>query len=299
MTLSQLRTFVVVADTESVRAAAQRLYVTQSAVSAAVAALQRDLGVELVARQGRGLRITEVGQRFAEYARTILGLVEEAEAMAQGEREPEHGRVRIGAVTTAAEHVLPPFLAAFRRRFPEAEVQVEVGNRERVWSQLIEHYIDLAIAGRPPDEQGLFVRGVRPNALVVVAAPDVARKVDVTQPGTLTWLLREHGSGTRATTEAYLEALEIDPPRLTLGSNGAVVAGAEVGLGVTLVSRDAVQRELSEGRLEQLLLPDTPLQRPWHAVTHRTTTATTELFVEHLGNGTDPATTPPFIPPDS
>ena len=101
-------------------------------------------------------------------------------------------------------------------------------------------------------------------------------------PTGATWLLREPGSGTRETCHALLAALEIDPPTLTLGSPGAVIAAAEAGLGVTLASRRAVARQLADCTLVELPMPGTPLQRPWHAVSHPHPTAGTELFVAHL-----------------
>ncbi|KWX04114.1 LysR family transcriptional regulator [Carbonactinospora thermoautotrophica] len=284
-TAARLRAFVAVAETGSVRAAAQRLVVTESAVSAAIAALTREVGVPLVEREGRGLRLTLSGRTFADYARTILGLHEEALSAARGEMDPERGRVRVAAVTTAGEHVLPVALAAFRARHPGVDLRLEVGTSEHVWTLLMTHEADLVIAGRPPqDVDDVVVRAVRPNELLVVAAPAVAEEFDLART---TWLLREVGSGTRATCEALLANLEVDPPRLTLGSNGAVVAGAVAGLGVTLVSRDAVARELSEGELVVVEVPGTPLHRPWHAVTHRRFSATAGLLVDHLLSGED------------
>jgi DNA-binding transcriptional LysR family regulator len=93
---------------------------------------------------------------------------------------------------------------------------------------------------------------------------------------------QRRSSGTRAACQALLAELDADPATLTLGSNGAVVAGAEAGLGVTLVSRDAVASALAAGRLAELAVPHTPLRRPWHAVSHRRASATVQLLVEHL-----------------
>jgi len=279
-TTARLRAFVAVMETGSVRAAAQRLVVSESAVSAALGALTREVGVPLVEREGRGLRLTASGRTYAAYARTILGLHDEALAAARGDIDPERGRVRVAAVTTAGEHVLPAVLARFRGRHPAIELRLEVGTSEHVWSALASHDVDLVIAGRPPRGMAdIVVRAVRDNELVAVAAPEVAEAFD---PARTTWLMREAGSGTRTTCEALLESLEIDSPRLTLGSNGAVVAGAIAGLGVTLVSRDAVSRQLADGELVEVAVPGTPLSRPWHAVTHRRTPASVELLVEHL-----------------
>ena len=109
-TEARLRAFVAVAETGFVWAAAQRLVVTEFAVSAAVAALTRDVGAPLLQRQGRGLRLTASGLTYAGYARTILGLHAEVLAAVRGEANSSHGQVRLAAVTTAGEHVLPTVL---------------------------------------------------------------------------------------------------------------------------------------------------------------------------------------------
>jgi LysR family transcriptional regulator, low CO2-responsive transcriptional regulator len=278
-TAARLRTFVAVADTGSVRAAAQRLVVTESAVSAAVAALTREVGVPLLERAGRGLRLTPSGRTYAEYARTILGLHEESLAAARGDADPEHSRVRIAAVTTAGEHVLPAVLASFRQHHPGVDLGLDVGTREHVWTLLASHAADLVIAGRPPSSLGATVRAIRPNSLVVVGSPATATTFPA---GRTTWLMREAGSGTRATCEALLAGLDLDPPTLTLGSNGAVVAGAIAGLGVTLVSRDAVSSSLAAGDLVEVAVPHTPMRRPWHAVTPGQASAAACLLVAYL-----------------
>jgi DNA-binding transcriptional LysR family regulator len=285
---ARLRAFAAVAETGSVHAAAGRLMVTDSAVSAAIAALTREVGVPLLERQGRGLRLTPSGRTYAGYVRAILGLHEEALAAARGDADPEHGRVRVAAVTTAAEQVLPPVLASFRERHPGVGLALDVATSDRVWTLLAEWRADLVIAGRPPRTLDLAVRAVRPNTLVVVGAPGMTGTPDLLR---VTWLMREPGSGTRATCESLLAALDADPPTLTLGSNGAVVAGAVAGLGVTLVSRDAVAGPLSTGDLVELPVPHTPLTRPWHAVTRPRTSAVVEALVAHLLAQRGPAAT--------
>lgn len=293
-TTARLRAFVALAETGSVRVAAQRLVVTESAVSAAIAALTREVGVPLVERVGRGVCLTPSGETYADYARTILGLHDEALTAARGDVDPERGRVRVAAVTTAGEHVLPAVIAGFLARHPGVDLGLEVGTSERVWGLLSAHQADLVIAGRPPHGLGdVVVRAVRPNDLVVVVAPGLAEDFE---PALTTWLLREAGSGTRVTCEALLTGLQVAPPRLTLGSNGAVVAGAVAGLGATLVSRDAVAPHLDAGELVEVAVPDTPLHRPWHAVTHARTSASTLLLLDHLlhyGDGTTTGWRPP------
>ena len=283
MTLGQLRTFVALADTGSGRAAAHRLVVSQAAVSAAVAALQREVGVPLVLREGRGLRLTEAGEIFAGYARRIIGLSDEAMAAASGAADPACGRLRLAAVTSAGEHLVPDLLAAFLARHPEVDISLQVENRQRVW--------ELAIGGRPPPRAASLAS--LPHQLVVVAARRAgsrhvrkrpARSVSRADLAGATWLLREPGSGTRATAEEVFAQLDLAPRILTVGSNGAIVQSVRIGLGVTLISRDAVGDDLSTGTLEEWTHGPFPLERAWHLVTRadEPLPPTARLFLEEL-----------------
>ncbi|MGH9222794.1 MAG: LysR substrate-binding domain-containing protein [Acidimicrobiales bacterium] len=291
MTFTQLRTLVAVVATGSVRAAAEQLVVSQPAVSATLASLQREVGVPLVARAGRGLEVTAAGLAFARQARQILQRIEDAQVAARETLDPKRGRVRLAAVTTAGEHVVPRFLATFRKGYPDAELSLEVGNRDRVWELLMEHEVDLAIGGRPPGG-GLFVTlALRPNVLVLVAAgrgSPAVLDVSLDELSRQTLLLREPGSGTRSTAEELYDELGIAPKAtLTVGSNGAIRESVQVGLGVTLISRDAVARELEDGALEEWRCPTLPRHRAWHLVSRTTDDlpATAALFVGHLAAG--------------
>jgi len=279
MTPSRLANFLAIVEGGSARAAAQRLSVTESAVSASLAALHREVGVVLLERRGRGLHLTEAGRVFADYARRILGLIDEGVTAAQQGVSAERGLLRLGTVATAGEYLVPGLLASFRRRYPRAEVTLDVGVRDKVFALLADHQLDVVIAGRPLPGRGLVTRATRPNKLIVVAAP--GRIPDLSAA---TWLLREEGSGTRDTTLALLDSLQIQPSTLALGSHGAVVASAVLGLGVTVVSADAVAQHLERGELQRVPVRGTPLDRPWHATTGAGPTATARLFLRHLLN---------------
>ncbi|MHC1558832.1 LysR family transcriptional regulator [Actinomycetospora sp. C-140] len=278
-TTARLRAFVALADRGSVRGAAAALVVTESTVSAAVRALGEEVGVALLEKEGRGVRLTPAGARYAGYARRILGLLDEATAAARGEADPEHGHVRVGAVTTAGEHLLPALLASFRAHHPDVTLGVEVAPSAAVWPMLRHHEVDVVVAGSPPGDLDARVRARRANTLTVVGAPSAAVAFD---PATATWLLREAGSGIRATLTALLEDLPGDPPQLVLGSHGATIAAARSGLGVTLVAREGAEHLLADGALVELPVAGVPLSRPWHVVTHPDATASTELLVRHL-----------------
>ncbi len=299
MTPHQLRTFLAVADAGSVSDAADGLTVTQSAVSASLAGLQRELGVRLVERHGRGVRLTDEGVVYATYARRILGLFDEALIAARDGRRPERGHVRLAAVPTAAEQVVPAYLATFRGSYPDAQVGLEVGSRDEIFRRLVDHEVDLAVAGRPPGSSSLVSRATADNELVLVAAPAVVPagrgRAGLVRLAGVPWLLREPGSGTREAMLGYLVEHELAPPQLTLGANGAVIAGAAAGLGVTLVSRSAVTREIATGQLTVVRAPGTPMRRPWHVVTRSAVPAPARLFLAHVLSGESAYHAPRFV----
>lgn len=270
MTLSQLRTFLAVINAGSVRVAAETLFVSQPAVSAAIASLERELGVALVARQGRGLRLTTAGTAFADDVRTSLGLLDQGCRRARSIEDPAQGTVRLVAVATAAERVLLPVVADFREQHPKAGVTIQVGNRTTVWEALRHHEADLVVAGRPPVAVPAETLARGKNRLVVIgpapATPGTRGTNGVQDLARETWLLREPGSGTRAAADNLLAELGINPPTMILGSNAAIERGVALGLGVGLISLDAADERISQGSINVWACPGTPIEAPWHLV---------------------------------
>ena len=111
---------------------------------------------------------------YAGYLRRILGLLDEAGLAARAAADPEHGELRIAAVTTAAEQILPGLLSGFRARHPQMGVRLEAGNRARARALLERHQVDLVLGGRPEPGWDVQVLAVRGHQLVVVAAPALA-----------------------------------------------------------------------------------------------------------------------------
>jgi DNA-binding transcriptional LysR family regulator len=274
VTWGRLQTFMAVYETGSVRAAAEALHVTPPAVSAAIAALDTALDTPLFGKAGRGIVPTDAGEIFAAYVRKLLGLLAEA---AGAVRDSDRGRVRIGAVATASEYVLPRLMASFAEAHPHVELSLSVLPRDELFSRAVDHAFDVVLAGRPPRLSGLVTRARRANQLVLVGRP--GPKAD---PLTTTWLLTGLGSGTRDTALSLLTRLQASPPLLTLGTSGAAVAAARQGLGVTLVHEEAVREQLDSGELTSYAIPGTPLDRPWQFCTTSEPTAATRLFLAHV-----------------
>ncbi|HLY51067.1 MAG TPA: LysR family transcriptional regulator [Solirubrobacteraceae bacterium] len=270
VTLTQLTAFLAVVRRGSVTAAAEELVVTQPSVSAAISALERELGVQLTERVGRTVTPTAAGRAYIDYAAEVLGLLERGRRAAQEAAAPETQTLRVSAVTTAGEHMAPLLLQAFRARHPELDVSLDVGNRDTVFARLVNHEVDVAITGRVP--VGLRVHGesFASNEIVLItsASDPLARRrwVAPEELARRPWLVREPGSGTRAMCEEYLASQEIEPPLLTLGSNGAIRQAARVGLGVAMISKIAVKLELDHGLIRLIRVRGGLPQRSWYVV---------------------------------
>jgi DNA-binding transcriptional LysR family regulator len=274
VTLSQLASFLAVAREGSVSAAAERLFVTQPSISAAVSGLGRELGVELTQRVGRGVALTPAGEAFRPYAADVLGLIEGGRQAAREAAAVAQRRLRIAAVATAAEYVVPSLLRGFAELHPDVELSLEVANRAAVFARLREHESDVAIAGRPLDGAGLEGRAFLANELVLITRPgdELARPraVALARVEQRTGLQREPGSGTRELIDELLAANGLHPQIRTLGSNGAIKQAVQLGLGVSIQSRIAVEQELASGALAEIAVTGGLPRREWHV--HRSTT---------------------------
>src|SRR5215218_3526473 len=194
ITLTQLRSFLAVFRTGSVTAAADELVVTQPSVSAAVSALSREVGADLTERVGRSIRPSPAGKAFAPYATDVIGLLGQGGRAAREAADAATKELRIAAVTTAGEHIVPPLMEVFSARHPEIMLSVDVGNRQRVFERVRTHESDVAIGGRPPSEGGVVGERFLDNPIVIItgAGDPLARRrsVPLEQLAERPWLLR-------------------------------------------------------------------------------------------------------------
>jgi DNA-binding transcriptional LysR family regulator len=292
VTLNQLSSFLAVAREGSVSAAAEKLFVTQPSISAAVSALSRELGVDLTERVGRGVGLTAAGQAFRPYAADVLGLVEQGRQAAREAADLSMRSLRLVAVATAAEYVVPALLRSFAELHPEIHLSLEVANRATVFERVLEHEVDVAIAGRPPEDERISGFAFLHNEIVLIAAPDddlVGRAaVAPRELADRVWLQRESGSGTRQLLAEFFAEHDLRPNTLTLGSNGAIKEAVRLGLGVSLQSRVAVEQELRAGTLAELKVKGGLPEREWYSLHSATVPPrpAVQLFLEYV-NGPD------------
>lgn len=265
-----MRAFLAVEQAGSVKGAATELHVTQPSVSGTIASLQKELGVKLIERRGRGMGLTAAGAVFAPYVARTLGLLEEGREAALEAADPERQELRIAAVNTAGEYIVPPVLRAFKNRHPRAELRLEVSNRAGVFRRVELREADIGVGGSPPESGDLDGFPFLENDHVVIAPADhpfaASRELTFRDLEGTRWLMREKGSGTRAFAERLLADKGIRPSTMTIGSNGAIKQAVRAGLGISLQSRWSVTLELAMGLLSELNVGEEIPEREWYVL---------------------------------
>ncbi len=275
MTLEQLRIFVAVAGRQHVTQAARELHLTQSAVSAAITALESRYAVRLFDRIGRRIALTEAGRAFLDEARAILARAADAEAVLADLADFRRGELTVAASQTIGAYWIPRVIQAFAGRFPGIRVSLELGNTEFVAGRVRDGAALIGFVEGPVDEPVLAVDRLFDDELLLVAAPgDPWLSLSGDAAGRLAaarWVLRERGSGTRIALEQALRHFglaETDVEvALELPSNETVRTAVEAGAGVTVLSRMVVEAALATGAL--VAVPLTLPGRSFNALRHK------------------------------
>jgi DNA-binding transcriptional LysR family regulator len=274
MNLSHLAIFHAIAETGNVTRAADRLMISQPAVSKQLKELERAMGTPLFDRLPRGVRLTEAGTLLAGYARRLFTLAQEAED-AMGELQGlRRGRLRVGASTTIGVYLLPEVFVRFRRVHPGVQLQMEIAASDVLARRLAEGTIDIAYTEGIVVDESIQSRIFMEDRLVAIAPAKhpLARKRRVTarrlcdEP----FVVRETGSGTQSLVERALAERGLAVrPAMSLGSTEAIKRAVGSGVGVAIVSELSVALEVRAKKLAVLNLADLRLRRPMHRLENR------------------------------
>lgn len=255
MTLEQLRIFVAVAERQHMTRAAEALHLTQSAVSAAIGALEARHDVRLFHRVGRGIELTEAGHALLAHARGVLDRVAAAEQALADRGALLGGRLSMVASQTIGNYWLPRFLARFSAAHPGVTIDLASGNTAQAAAQVLAGEAELGFVEGLVDEPALARWPVGEDALRLVRA-EPAPDADVDWLRRARWVMREPGSGTRTSLEAALAGFGIARAdiqiALALPSNEAVRTAVAAGEGIAGLSALVVAPLIEFGRLHAL-----------------------------------------------
>ena len=270
VTLRQMRVFAVVARQLSFTRAARELHLTQPAVSQQVKLLEADIGLPLFEQIGRKVQLTPAGAELLRYANQAIELLREAGEALAAMRGLKRGVLQLGAVSTA-KYFGPSLLAAFTPAYPEVTIKFSVGNREEIVKQLAANEIDLVIMGRPPRELDTIAEPFATHPLVIIAAPDHAlatkRRIRLKQLGTENFLIREEGSGTRASLEhVFRDRGATYRTSMEVSSNETIKQAVMAGMGISFISMHTVGLELVTRKLVVLDVVGLPIVRDWYVI---------------------------------
>jgi DNA-binding transcriptional LysR family regulator len=270
MTFAQLQSFAMVARLGSVKAAARALGVSEPAVSEAIGALRRDLGVDLFVRAGGGISLTPGGARLATRAAEILGLTHQVRRELS-EARGESALVRLVATPTVAEYVVPPLLEAFTRRSPGTEVSVQVEPDASFAALLGDRIADVTLGPRPAEEAGIAVESapfLRYRLVVVAPAGHRLAGRQHVSPAELAgerWLVGPSSAEPDTAIGRFLAVNRLDTAEVrAFPSHAAALHAVEAGRGISLAIAHSVLTELRRGALARLDIRGTPIDRLWH-----------------------------------
>lgn len=264
----QLTAFATLARTGSFTRSAHELFLTQSAISHAIKALEEQAGCRLVERAGRRVALTQSGEQFLRHVDKILGEMKAARRGLDELTRWGHGRLRLGASTTACQYILPTVLREFKQSFPKCVITIDPGDHARQMELLLNNRIDLALMLEPEGMKELAFVPLFSDEMRFLAGPahPWARAGRVAHDNfeEETLILYNHTSYTFRLVKDYFreEGLPLTNI-LELGSMEAIKELVKIGLGVGVLAPWVATRELESGALISLPLGKRKLKRQW------------------------------------
>ena len=272
----RLQVFYTVARLLSFTKAAETLHMTQPAVTFQVRQLEDHFNTRLFDRTHNRVSLTEAGRKTYEYAERIFELYAEMEDAVKELTGDVSGALTLGASTTVAEYMLPGLLKGFKQGYPEVNLRLKVSNSEGIVSMVENSMIDLGVVEAPVTNKNLLVEVCQVDQLVVAIPPShqIAEKESITMEEVLhfPFICREEGSGTREVIMEYITQMGLDRNELNvcmeLGSPESIKGAVEAGMGISILSRTTLNKELALGSLLCVEL-DPPLERAFSFVRQR------------------------------
>lgn len=290
MNYEKLKTFVTVAEKKSFSEAAKLLYLSQPTITSQIKSLEEQLNTTLFERTTKQVKLTPSARVLYKYAKEIIRLndlaVKEIELMS----EKIQGDLLVASSLTVGENVLPQIIGQFKQDYPLIQISVNITNTTQIITKIKDHVLDLGLIEAPVEDKDLIVEPFMEDELILIAKPGYFEedKVEVILSDfkTIPLVCREKGSGTLTVMNQYLKKEGLDLSELNVilefGSTEAVKSAVESGLGVSVISKTAIKKELKLGLLKAYPMKNVTFSRFFYVVYHRDTILkpTVEVFLD-------------------
>ncbi|MHA0855329.1 LysR family transcriptional regulator [Paenibacillus sp. CMAA1364] len=289
MIVDSLRVFVTVTEQRHFSKAAKLLNLSQPGVSLHIRNLENEMGAKLLHRSSKQVRLTEAGEILYKRAKQMMILYDEATQLVHLLQNEVTGTLQIGASYTIGEYILPQKLAEFANQYPQVEIQVNIANTEEIIQGVRSGVLDIGIIEGQTYATDLSITPYMKDTMIVVASNDhPLSTIPVIEPKALqnqVWVTREDGSGTRNFSNQFIKMTNLNVKRsYILNSNQAIKEAVMSGLGIAILSRWVVKKELESGDISELRIKDNTLERELSIILHqeRTTTMAVDVFMKSL-----------------
>lgn len=285
-----LNVFVTVTEKKNFSHAAEQLHMTQPAVSQYIRSLEDTMGVRLLERTNKYVRLTKAGEIVYHHAKEIVGLYGRMQHLVDDLSNKASGQLSIGASYTFGEYVLPHLLARLLDAYPQIKPEVTIGNTAEIAELMVSQQLDVGIVeGQFKEKTQLTTQAFAEDRMIIVASTNHSlasrqEPIEWKELAKQTWIIREEGSGTREAIEAVFYQFEIEPvSTIQFSSTQPIKEAVEAGLGISLLSEWAVQKEIRHHELVPLLVKGLPFSRQFSVVTSSPyQTKALQVFLELL-----------------
>jgi DNA-binding transcriptional LysR family regulator len=274
MELKYIEIFCAVVELKSFSKAARALHLTQPTVSIHIKALEEEFSTRLLDRFGRTVRPTQDGEILYRYAKEIMALKTNARLAMERLSESMSGRLIIGASTIPGEYILPHYLSRFKSAYPDVFPMLKIGDSKEIHESVLQGRVDLGVIGTKSRDKNIVTRKFLDDELILIAPTSF--RDSVLSRGALKLiplLMRETGSGSRASVEEHLRKVGIDLDSLNIaaeiGSSQSLIQAVKAGMGLAFTSRLSVTNEIQQKNLKTIKLKGIRMVRNFQIISHR------------------------------
>lgn len=284
-----LHVFITVAEQKNLTRAAEKLFITQSAVSQNIKLLEEHFNSKLLDRTNKRIQLTKSGEILYLHAKQIMKQYSLAGRMIDELKEGVSGPLTIGSGFTFGEYLLPTIISAFILQHPKINPKITIKNSIRIANQVKQKQLDIGIIEREMFDDELLTVPFAEDDMVVIVPKDFpldnGSEITVSELADLTWIIRESGSGTRQVTDTMFARTQLAPKKLLeFGSTQVIKETVKKGIGISFMSKVSVKDEIDRGVMKALTIDTYKDSRTFYYVTNKSQHATKalELFIQQI-----------------